>query len=265
MAIYRGKPYRVRQKKSILKSRFFWIFVLILIVGLAIFYFLIFSPVFQIKEIKISGLQKVLTNDIENLVWQKIKKKILFFKSKSIFLISLNEIKNSLLREFPKIGQVALKRNFPNALSLEIQERKPAFVFCNSDCFLIDKKGIIFDAFKNNISREVEGLPIIKSQKVKEIVFGEKIFEEDFLARILEVQKKIEEKLKIKIGGFLVSEEKLTAKTAEDWKIYFNLKGDLNWPLTELFLILEKQIPPERRGNLEYIDLRFSRVYYKYK
>ena len=62
-----------------------------------------------------------------------------------------------------------------------------------------------------------------------------------------------------------VSEKRLNTKTSEGWEIYFNLKGDLNWQITELGLVSEKQIPLEDRGELEYIDLRFSRVYYKYE
>jgi len=55
----------------------------------------------------------------------------------------------------------------------------------------------------------------------------------------------------------------LDAETTEGWTVRFNLKGDLDWQVTELRLALEKQISPEKRKSLEYIDLRFSRVYYK--
>jgi len=56
----------------------------------------------------------------------------------------------------------------------------------------------------------------------------------------------------------IISEERLNAKTSEGWEIYFNLEGDINWQLTKLGAVLEKEIPPEKRENLEYIDLRFG-------
>lgn len=256
------KPYQVKKRKSILKNRFFWRLVLVLVIGLAIFYFLFFSSVFQIKNIKISGNKKVLTKDIEKKVSEKIENRILFLKTKSIFLVDFKEISKALLEEFPKIRKVDLARDFPNALGLKIQERKPAFLFCNSECFLIDKKGVIFERTEN-----IETLSIIKFQEPEKMAFslGEKIFEEDFLSKILEIKKRIKERLQIEIKEFIVSKEKLTAKSAQGWQIYFNLKGDIDWQLTELILILEKQIPSERRDELEYIDLRFSRVYYKYR
>ena len=64
-------------------------------------------------------------------------------------------------------------------------------------------------------------------------------------------------------GAVIVSEERLNVKTSEGWEIYFNTADDLDWQVQELALVLEKQITPEKRRNLEYIDLRFSRVYYK--
>ena len=50
------RPHRIRKKKSIFRSRFFWIALLVLFFLGAIFYFLIFSPIFQIKGIKISEI-----------------------------------------------------------------------------------------------------------------------------------------------------------------------------------------------------------------
>jgi len=53
----------------------------------------------------------------------------------------------------------------------------------------------------------------------------------------------------------------LDVKTSEGWEIYFNLKKDINWQLTELDFLLKERIPPDKKGNVEYIDLRFERIY----
>ena len=72
--------------------------------------------------------------------------------------------------------------------------------------------------------------------------------------------------LKIPIAElFLISEERINIQTSDGWTVYFNPKGDISWQITELSLVLAKQIPPEKRGELDYIDLRFSRIYFKYK
>jgi len=61
----------------------------------------------------------------------------------------------------------------------------------------------------------------------------------------------------------LKEDKRLDIKTAEGWEIYFDLSSDVNFALTKLGLLLEKEIPLEKRGDLSYIDLRFSKVYYK--
>jgi hypothetical protein len=95
---------------------------------------------------------------------------------------------------------------------------------------------------------------------------GEKVIDEKILEFILNSDNKLKEELKINIIEFdLLSQERLNVKTEEGWEIYFDLKGDLNWQTEKLTLVLENEIPPEKRGDLEYIDLRFTRVYYKYK
>ena len=58
-----------------------------------------------------------------------------------------------------------------------------------------------------------------------------------------------------------VSEQRLNVKTVSGWEVYFNLKGDIDWQITELKTILENKIPPKNWRNLDYIDLRFDRVF----
>jgi len=257
------KPYRIRKKKSLIRNRFFWIFVLILIIGGAFFYFAVFSPNFQIREIKISGNQKIQTSELENLIKEKVNQKLLFFSTKSIFLIDSSEIVKSLLEKFPQIDKVKLKRRFPATLITEIQERVPIGVWCqNQDCFSIDKAGVIFE--ESSPDSEL----VIKSQGREDSrSLGQEVIGEDFLHSILEIQEKLKTNLKIDVKEFVVpNSERVNVKTSEGWEIYFNPTGSLSWQLTKLSLVLEKEIPPERRKNLEYIDLRFGNFApYKYR
>jgi len=91
---------------------------------------------------------------------------------------------------------------------------------------------------------------------------GERIAEKEIISQIIDLESKLKEDLKIPLKELtIVSEERLNAKTLEGWEIYFNLKGDLNWQILKLKAVLENRIPPEKRGNVIYIDLRFERVY----
>ena len=77
------KSYRIKRGKKLLKSQFFWLSLLILIVFLAIFYLVCFHSLFQIKEVEIFGNQKVSTENVRNLVEINLPKKILLFDSKA--------------------------------------------------------------------------------------------------------------------------------------------------------------------------------------
>lgn len=268
------KPYRMKRKKSIFKNRFFWLGIFILFTIGIITYLVIFSPVFQVKEIKIAGNEKVPKEDLEDFIWENIDKKILIFPTKSIFLANLQEIEKNLLEKFPKISQANLKRQFPDILILGIQERQPLFIFCKDPelCFYLDEGGVIFDPVQNNISNEVEEIsemePFLKIKDVRsqEMNLGEKIITDDLLGGIKEIILELRGNLGISPKELTLFEERVEIQTTQGFGIYFNSKEDILNQLQNLNLVLEKEIPPESRENLEYIDLRFgNKVYYKYK
>lgn len=270
------RPHRIKRKKSIFRSRVFWLVVLILIISGAGFYFFLFSEFFQIKKIIVVGEEKISKQDIEAIIENKLEKKILFFGTKSIFLVDSKEINISLLKKFPQIDNLNLKRSFPNVLKVKIEERKPVAVFClaphqnfvgeqKDNCFLTDKEGIIF----KNIGIESPQMLKIENRILldKEWKLGERVIDKEILALIFKIESVLKESLKISLTeAILVSEQRLNIKTSEGWQIYLALKEDIDWQLTKLGLVLEKEIPLEKRKDLEYIDLRFGNLApYKYR
>jgi len=288
------KPYRIKKKKSIFRNRFFWLSILILIFLGGIFYLAFLSPFFQIKEIKISGNQKIQSADLENIIKNNIDRKIIFYNSRSIILLNKNKIRSEIIKGFPQIKEESLKREFPDTIILEIKERKEIGCYCQdtilasystptptptpipiptptitpqpspeekTSCFLIDEEGVIFERASESCPLDL----VIKDQKKEEIYLSQNIIEEKTLKIVQEVHQKLKDNLKIPISEFDIEENKLIAKTSDNWDIYFNLERDIKWQLTQLELILESKIPPEKRGTLEYIDLRFSKIFWKFR
>lgn len=257
------KPYRIKKRKPIWKTKLFWrIFVALLFLG-EIVYSIYFLVPFQIKEIKITGNEKVKTADIEGIIRNQTNKRILFFQTKSIFLVDSRAIEKTTLAEFPQIEKTTLRRDFFSSLAAEIKERKPAAVFVRGEQkFYIDKEGVVFES----ITGESQLLKIaVESSPLPNL--GQNILEKKLMAVILEIQNKMKNELKIPITEILiVSEEKLNVKTTEGWEIYFNPRKDVGWQLTKLKAVLEKEISADRRKNLDYIDLRFGNLApYKYR
>jgi len=239
------KNYRTRKKKSIIKNRFFWLFFLITASSGGIIYFLIFSSVFQIEKIQVFGTKKISSEEII---------KIISVAQKNIFLVNLNEITKNILEKYPQIVKINLKRKLPDGLVIQVEERTAVAIFCQSiteeeNCYFIDKEGVIFE----KVSQMSLEMPKI---------IGESIIGKGEIEQILKINFKLKNDLKILIEKFfLASEEKLTIKTLEGWEIYFNPKENLDWQLTELSIILKERIPSEKRRNLEYIDLRFEKIF----
>lgn len=257
---YFRKPHKIKRKKPILKNRFFWLAILVLIVLGSAFYFFIFSSFFQLKEVKIIGCQMVSKERLRNLIWQTAEKKILFFSTKSIFLINLGYLDKYILQEFPQVCEVNFKRNFPGGLQVKVKEKLPIGIWCSrtEECFLIDKEGIIF----NSVSDKESANLLIKTSKPKQKVnLGAQVINQDDLTVITKIQRQLKEK-GVTVKEFVpVSETQLQVRTEEGWWIYFNPKGNIGWQITELNLVLQRQIPPQKRKALKYIDLRFDRVF----
>lgn len=254
------KPYRAKKRKSIFKSLFFWIPILSILFFSGLFYLFFFSPIFQVKDINISGNQKVKNEDILKLVEGKIPRNFIF-PTKSIFLVNSNEINKSITDNFPQIANTNLTKKIPDSLELRIEERKAISVFCQTDkCFFIDKSGIIFEEASANGFK-------IENLNSGDIKIGDKVIEDSLMSKILEIRKKVEQDFKIPLEKIsLISNDRINVKTQEGWEIYFNPEKDVNWQIAKLKADLDEEIPAENRKNLEYIELRFGNfANYKYK
>ena len=187
---------------------------------------------------------------------------ILFLKTKSIFLFDSKTVVKDILKDIPQLEKVEIQKKFFNqTLTISLNKKRGVALWCREErCFLLDKEGIIFE----ENSSEKGLIKIENLEFADELVLGESVIEKAKLAQIMAIKSKLAEVAKISASkAVLVSLERLNIQISEGWEIYFNLKGDLDWQIQELNVVLEKQISSTKRRNLQYIDLRFSRVYYK--
>jgi len=248
------RPHRYKKRKPIYRSRSFWLVIFVLILFSSLLYLLFLADYFQIKEINIAGLQQVSEEALNSLVKSHLENKILFFSTKSIFSVNSNKIKEEALKKIPLIAQIEIRRNFPDALNVSVTERKGLATFCQeSTCFSLDKEGIIFE-----IDDSLQ--PLIRTLiPNEEIKLGDKVIEKEKLTQLLEINSYLEKNLNIPAKEFLISSlEKLQVITQEGWELYLNPQEDIKWQLTKLKVLLDEKIPPEKRNDLEWIELRFG-------
>jgi cell division septal protein FtsQ len=247
----RRKRLRVKKKKPFFKKPIFWISIFLILILAGVSYALFFSNIFKIEEIEISGEEKIQKEDLKKFLKDKIA-------TKNILLIKLSPIRNEILKNFPQISSIEIKRKFPSTLISKISERKEVAALCQKeDCYLVDKEGIAFE-------RGGEGILKIERENFGDgIKPGDRVIEKEILDKILEISKRIElgiEKVSI------ISEDNLHFKTFQGFEIFIDPQKDIEWQITKLKVALENAIPKEKLNELEYIDLRFGNFAYpKYK
>jgi len=247
------KSYRTKKKRhfNFFKKKYFWFTLLIVFLFSGLIYLFVFSSVFKIKKIEVSGYESASVREIISR------------SAKNIFFAHFNNIREEAMFQYPKIKQVNLKRKFPDRIIAEIEERKPVAVFYYKpinlmvsldidEYFLIDDQGIVYEKVA-----ETFDLPIIElNMIITKFNLGQEAIKKDILDKILKINNNVDVSKLI-----LVSDKRLNVETKEGWEIYFNLENDLDWQLERLNILLEKKIPSDKTRNLQYIDLRFEKVY----
>jgi cell division septal protein FtsQ len=255
----KSKIHKVKPKKSIFKMIWFWVGALAFIVIFAGLYFFFFFPDIQVKNINVSGNQKVNAEELKNLVSDSANNKILgFVNSRSIFLVNNNNISKEVLNKFPEIEKVTVNKSFPQTLTINIVERKPIGVFCgfeNRDCFLIDGNGIIFESVE-----EISADSVIVRQLFgnSQVSIGQKVVGKNIMDLLSRVKKDLKDNFQIGLKTATVtSDTRLNMITDENWHIYFDIgaNSDTDSQIKKLDLLLKGEIPQEKRKNLRYINL----------
>lgn len=272
----RKKLYRIRKKKSVFLSPFLWISVLAIILLGGLIYLFFLADFFQVKEVNINGNQKIASEDINRIVNGEVNKKLLIFNTKSIFIARSQSITKSILNNYPMVESVKISKDLPSSIAIEIKERSPIAIFCkdqSENCFYIDKSGMVFE--QKNIADSNSILVVEPKNEIKDINIGQTIMSQEKTDTILKIVGEIQDKFHIPVSrvvmenssdGLLENDSLLDIETKEGWKIQFDLANNVDWQLIKLNAVLEKQIPAEKRGDLEYIDLKIGNFApYKYR
>ena len=284
------KLRRIKQKKSILKSvlrnRFFWIGNLSVLAIAGLLYAIFFSSFFSIENIEIQGNQKVALQNLDKFIEERIPRKIIFFELNHLLLADVGLIAQEVYDAFPEVDSVLVRKKFPDALIVTIIERKDVAIWCHEkkynvkildsdtnkmksfqQCFALDENGIIFE------EKEALGQVIVSTpQRSKDAALGAEVIEKDILKTILGFQRELDasdlfQKVGLRVASLTVlSENQVRAKISEGWEFYLNPSENIDWQITKAKLVLQEEVPFEKRALLEYIDLRFGdQAYLKYR
>jgi hypothetical protein len=265
----RDKKDILRTSRRLKKKRFFKKLSFFLLTPLFIFVSLIalfYIPYFKIKKISLEGnssvdSEKIMANVSNYLAGKEFK----IFPQDNFLILSKKEIVASLLKEFPRLKEVSLNKNFPDTISIKVKERNNEALFCFSNkdegCAFIDEDGFVFDKapyFSSGVyltfleeatSAWKSSFQVIPEEQFKKLIDFKNLLAEENI-KILQI--------------IIKKEENYELQTNEKWRILLNEKNEAQITYQNLKLTLD-QIK-DKRKNLDYIDLRFgNKVFYKFK
>lgn len=256
----KNKIHKIKPKKPLYKKAWFWILIASGILLLACLYFALFFQWIWVKDINVSGNQKVSTDALQSLAMQSATTGLvdvwpIKISSRSILLANTGKIKQEILSKFPIIEKLNIKRKLPQTIELGITERKPVGVYCQQDCFLIDQNGVIFEPAQANAG----SLIITSVLKNENNYVGEPVIQKNVVEAIAKIQKSLTENFQIDLAEAMVTSPiRLDIRTKEGWKIYFNIDQNADIPsqITRLNLLLSDELSKDKRAGLKYVDMR---------
>lgn len=269
------KQIRFRSSKNLSFShwgKFLYALIFLIFIG-AVVYSIFFSQFLAVAKIEVSGTENLNPAEIRKIAEDEITGNFLsFIPRNNILLVGKKSIEKNILEKYKYAKKVEIKKDFPDSLSITVEERKFNLVLCGGgECFVIGGDGAAFtkaDFEKNEIGENT--LPVLYDDGNKNFSLGEVVFERDYMDYLSGIKEKIKNELGIEMDRESrtpqIASGDIRAKTAEGWQIYFDKSIPLDKEISMLKIVLENKIDQSQRGELEYIDLRMeNKVYYKFR
>lgn len=296
--VSRGKnPFSKHYQRKNRLLKIYGFLAIIIFLGLG--YFLLYSARFEIKNIDVSGTRNIRAEDIKSIIESQLaERRFLIFKQNNLFAFSKKELAKKINEKYI-LDDLNINKDLPDSLKVMIKEKISLLIWVsNNRYYNLDSSGIaiseilnlnkskstkkktteeaapepeFFDIKSLNTgqmidNQEIGSFPLVFDETNKEVILGKSVINSEMISIIMNLNKKVPEKISISINFFKIPESgsrEVKAVTAEGWEIYFDTSKDIEMQLNNLKLTLDEKIKNNRQG-LHYIDLRFgNRVYYQ--
>lgn len=225
-------------------------------------YVLFVSPFHSIGSISVVGAADLPESRLEASLRDRMSGKwFAIFPKNNFFLSSASVMERSLLEAFPKLRSAEIRKRFPDGMHVAVSERDRIPLWCSSGtCFLLGDDGTAHDArFAVQAENEVF-LFRIEDSGARAVSPGDRILDRETLVRMLRLERGIRESGIVAILPNGVTPSRVSGEfrftTIEGWDILTSTEPDPETTIATLRLVLEKEIPEEKRSKLRYIDLR---------
>lgn len=255
-------------EKKASRNYFLVVLLWILFFG-TLFYLICFSSYLTITTYTIDGIRRIPETQFRDMMEGELSKNSFgLFSHRRFFLIQPKKLEELFRKQYPLIRAISVKRVFPDALTISVEERETIVLWCSADlCSHILEDGSVLPATNRYFDPENKEHTLnIIDESGRPLPQGEGVFEEGFVSQLLLLKQSLKDTLgieteeRILVSSRFANEFRL--KTVQGFEIYVNTHIAPETSLTALALILD-EIPKNRLAELRYIDLRTeNRVFY---
>jgi len=259
-------PFFAHQKQRRAKL-FKWLVLFSLLVIGGLIWFFLFSPVWKINEINISGLTRIDETEIKKIITDSFEEDyFLFFSKNNIFLFKKDEVLEKINANY-NFSQIEIKKNYPRALGIIVNERPYAFIFqegseryfAAKDAYIIKEEAVKEEDLEKYFVLENKSQAVYINSNNKINLKTEYL---DFVFALNENMQKYED---FKVERYIIDQElnSLTVKFKDGPQVYFSVKNDASEQLADLDLVKKQKIG-DNFNSTQYIDMRFGKMIYIY-
>jgi len=238
--------------------------------GLAVFllgfYYFTMSEALLVTDVTVTGNHQVSTQQIFDVLDLDSDARLFLIKKNNYFLMSQGRLNQVLTSAIPTIKSiVSFKKTWPNKVRIEITEHTPAFVVeSDNNYFLVDDEGVVVNQIDNPGKLIIAHDQLVETFARDEALPGHKL-----APFIISMNKLWNTKISTPIAWIKFpgkSSNEVEFVTSLGWSVMFDTARSVTVQLSDLTVILSKQIKPSEQANLAYIDLRLSKwAYYCFK
>lgn len=241
--------YYSKQKyepKGDINWKLMWLVCKICIPAFLMIYIFLYSSLFRVKDIIVSGNDQVEAATII----EKIP------TGDNIFSLKVNDIEDNVTKQIPQIREIAIYKGIPNALKVIVVEQKGAIVWQSGiSYYLLSDNGEIYEDITSTY-QSYDNLPRVNDLRSLPVTVPSKIISSSFIGFVSYIMQNIKTEANIDPDYFSIDETSvdLTLYTKNGFYIKFDTLRDAKTQIDNLKLVLMQK----RNDIHEYVDLRIN-------
>lgn len=235
-------------------------------------YLLLFSGFLSIRNIEVSGTERIDAGLIEDEVRSRFSGRFFGLVPKNNIIFAFDgPIEKAIGERYRLIESMETSRKFPDTLEARISERHMRAILCSAGrCYYADEKGDLFptDEFSSQEIDE-DAYPVLNDMSSKEIDVSKDAIDPEYLDFIASVRSMIPGRIGVDPERIMETPSRVSSdlrvRTSEGWQILLNREIDADKEMSMLDLVLREKIG-DQRSNLDYVDIRAdNKVFYRFK